>query len=67
VLHHACLWFFQVPISLDNSRVIHEALKKCGIHLVLAMPETWLVPMVRMIEDDCEMTLLPWVACTAST
>jgi sulfopyruvate decarboxylase subunit alpha len=48
----------QVPISLDNSRVIHEALKKCGIHLVLAMPETWLVPLVRMIEDDCEMTLL---------
>jgi sulfopyruvate decarboxylase subunit alpha len=49
---------FKVPISLDNSHVIHEALKKCGIHLVSTMPETWLVPLIRMIEDDREMTLL---------
>jgi sulfopyruvate decarboxylase subunit alpha len=47
-----------VPISLDNSHVIHGALKKCGINLVSAMPETWLVPLIRMIEDDREMTLL---------
>ena len=47
-----------VPISLDNSHVIHGALKKCGINLVSAMPETWLVPLIRMIEDDHEMTLL---------
>lgn len=47
-----------MPISLDNSHVIHGALKKCGINLVSAMPETWLVPLIRMIEDDREMTLL---------
>lgn len=47
-----------MPISLDNSRVIHGAMKKCGISLVSAMPETWLVPLVRMIEDDHQMTLL---------
>lgn len=47
-----------MPISLDNSQVIHGALKKCGINLVSAMPETWLVPLIRMIEDDSEMTLL---------
>ena len=47
-----------MPISLDNSRVIHGALKKSGISLVSAMPETWLVPLLRMIEDDREMTLV---------
>jgi sulfopyruvate decarboxylase subunit alpha len=47
-----------VPISLTNSRAIHGALKKCGINLISAMPETWLVPLIRMIEDDQEMTLL---------
>jgi len=47
-----------VPVSLSNSRIIHGALKKCGVNLVSAMPETWLVPLLRMIEDDQEMTLL---------
>ena len=47
-----------MPISLANSRAIHGALKKCGINLISAMPETWLVPLIRMIEDDQEMTLL---------
>ncbi|HEY7403379.1 MAG TPA: sulfopyruvate decarboxylase [Candidatus Angelobacter sp.] len=47
-----------MPVSLSNSRVIHGALKKCGVNLVSAMPETWLVPLLRMIEDDQEMTLL---------
>ena len=57
-MHRLCTRFVQVPISLDNSRVIHGALKKCGINLVSTMPETWLVPLIRMIEDDREMTLL---------
>jgi sulfopyruvate decarboxylase subunit alpha len=48
----------QVPVSLDNSRAIHKALKKCRINLVSVMPETWLVPLIRMIEDDHEMTLV---------
>jgi sulfopyruvate decarboxylase subunit alpha len=52
------LGFLHVPISLDNSRVIHAALKKCGINMISAMPETWLVPLIRMIEEDQEMTLL---------
>ena len=47
-----------MPVSLNNSSLIHAALKKCGIHLVSAMPETWLVPLIRMIEEDREMRLL---------
>ena len=47
-----------LPISLANSRVIHEALKKSDIRLVSALPETWLVHLIRMADEDPEMTLV---------
>jgi sulfopyruvate decarboxylase subunit alpha len=47
-----------VPVSQDNSRVVYGALKNCGIRVVSALPETWLVHLIRMAEDDPEMTLV---------
>jgi sulfopyruvate decarboxylase subunit alpha len=47
-----------LPISLDNSRIIHEALKKSGIRLISALPETWLVHLIRMADEDPEVTLV---------
>ena len=47
-----------MPVSLANSRVVYEALKKCGVGLVSALPETWLVHVIRMAEDDPEMILV---------
>jgi len=47
-----------MPVSLANSGVVYQALKKCGIGLVSALPETWLVHLIRMSEDDPEMTLV---------
>src|SRR5260370_4410930 len=47
-----------MPVSQTNSRVVYEALKKCGIGLVSALPETWLVHLIRMAEDDPEMILV---------
>jgi sulfopyruvate decarboxylase subunit alpha len=47
-----------VPVSLKNSRVVYEALKASGVRMVSALPETWLVHLIRMAEDDPEMTLL---------
>jgi sulfopyruvate decarboxylase subunit alpha len=47
-----------VPVSLPNSRIVYDALKKCGIGLVSALPETWLVHLIRMAEDDPEMILV---------
>src|SRR5262245_29196713 len=46
------------PVSTANSRLIYDALKACGIRLVSALPETWLVHLIRMAEDDPEMTLV---------
>ena len=46
------------PVSTTNSRAIYEALKASGIRLLSALPETWLVHLIRMAEDDPEMTLI---------
>jgi sulfopyruvate decarboxylase subunit alpha len=38
--------------------VIYDALKANGIRLVSALPETWLVHLIRMAEEDPEMILV---------
>lgn len=48
----------RMPVSLANSGVVYDALKKCGIGLVSALPETWLVHLIRMAEDDPKMILV---------
>ena len=47
-----------MPVSTSNSRVIYDALKGGGIRLMSALPETWLVHLIRMAEDDPEMILV---------
>jgi sulfopyruvate decarboxylase subunit alpha len=46
------------PVSTANSGAIYHALKNCGIRLLSALPETWLVHLIRMAEDEPEMTLV---------
>ena len=46
------------PVSTASSRLIYDALKGCGVRLMSALPETWLVHLIRMAEDDPEMTLV---------
>ncbi len=46
------------PVSTSHSRLIYQALKDSGVRLVSALPETWLVHLIRMAEDDPEMTLV---------
>ena len=47
-----------MPVSVSSSRVVYEALKAGGVRLVSALPETWLVHLIRMAEDDPDMTLV---------
>jgi sulfopyruvate decarboxylase subunit alpha len=47
-----------MPVSTTNSRAIYDALKDGGIRLLSALPETWLVHLIRMAEEDPEMTLV---------
>jgi len=47
-----------MPVSLTSSRLIYETLKACDIRLVSALPETWLVHLIRLADEDPEMTLV---------
>ena len=47
-----------MPVSVKNSEVLFAALKSAGVSLISALPETWLVHLVNMAEDDPDMTLI---------
>lgn len=47
-----------MPVSVSSSQLIYDALKACDVRLVSALPETWLVHLIRMAEDDPAMTLV---------
>jgi sulfopyruvate decarboxylase subunit alpha len=47
-----------MPVSLPNSKAIYEALKNCDIRLLSALPETWLVHLIRMADEDPETILV---------
>lgn len=47
-----------MPVSVNNSKLIYEALKACDVKIMSALPETWLVHLIRMAEEDPDMTLV---------
>jgi sulfopyruvate decarboxylase subunit alpha len=47
-----------VPVSVDNSKIIFNALKQSGVRIISALPETWLVHLINMADSDSETTLV---------
>src|SRR5579862_1422237 len=47
-----------MPVSVTSSKLIYDALKECDVKLISALPETWLVHLIRMADEDPEMTLV---------
>jgi sulfopyruvate decarboxylase subunit alpha len=47
-----------VPVSVENSRALFDALKACDVRVMSALPETWLVHLIRMADDDSDTTLV---------
>lgn len=47
-----------MPVSVSSSQLIFDALKACGVSMLSALPETWLVHLIRMAEDDPGTTLV---------
>jgi sulfopyruvate decarboxylase subunit alpha len=47
-----------MPVSSANSSLIYSTLKECDIRLLSALPETWLVHLIGLAEQDPEMTLI---------
>ncbi|HZK50683.1 MAG TPA: sulfopyruvate decarboxylase, partial [Actinomycetota bacterium] len=47
-----------LPVSETSSKVIYDALKTADVGVISALPETWLVHMIRLADDDPAMTLV---------
>ena len=47
-----------MAVSAANSQLVFNALKDCGVRVMSALPETWLVHLIRMADDDPEMILV---------
>jgi len=45
-------------VSVTNSRLIFDALKACDIKIISALPETWLVHLIRMADEDPDTILV---------
>jgi sulfopyruvate decarboxylase subunit alpha len=47
-----------MPVSERNSKLVYDALVAAGVEVVSALPETWLVHLIRLAEDDPDMILV---------
>jgi len=47
-----------MPVSERHSKLVYDALVAAGVEVVSALPETWLVHLIRLAEDDPEMILV---------
>ena len=47
-----------MPVSAVNSQIVFDALKSSGVRLMSALPETWLVHLIRLADDDPDVTLV---------
>jgi sulfopyruvate decarboxylase subunit alpha len=47
-----------VPVSIRNSEIIFDALKAADVRLMSALPETWLVHLIRLAEEDPDTILV---------
>ena len=47
-----------MTVSRDNSLAVYEGIKAAGIRFVSALPETWLVYLLQLAEEDPEMCLV---------
>src|SRR4249920_1393295 len=47
-----------MPVSTSSSKLIYASLKDAGVRIISALPETWLVHLIRFAEDDPDTTLV---------
>lgn len=47
-----------MTVSIDNSKAVYQGIKAAGVQFITALPETWLVYLLQMADDDPDMTLV---------
>lgn len=57
-LNTRCLKETFMTVSLDNSKAVYQGIKDTGVRFLTALPETWLVYLLQMAEEDPDMSLI---------
>src|ERR671924_878304 len=57
-MYQNCFLEEDMPVSVTNSKLIYDALKACDVKIMSALPETWLVHLIRMADEDPDMILV---------
>ena len=47
-----------MTVSRDNSLAVYQGIKDAGIRFISALPETWLVYLLQLADDDPTMTMV---------
>jgi sulfopyruvate decarboxylase subunit alpha len=47
-----------MTVSRENSLAIYHGIKATGVRFITALPETWLVYLLQLADDDPDMTLV---------
>ncbi len=47
-----------MTVSRENSKMVYDGIKAAGIRFMSALPETWLVYLLQLAEDDPDMSLV---------
>ena len=47
-----------MTVSRDNSKAVYQGIKDAGVRFLTALPETWLVYLLQLADDDPEMALV---------
>lgn len=47
-----------MTVSLTNSKAVYQGIKNAGVRSISALPETWLVYLLQMADDDPNMQLI---------
>jgi sulfopyruvate decarboxylase subunit alpha len=47
-----------MTVSLDNSKAVYQGIKDSGIRFITALPETWLVYLLQLADEDPEVCLI---------
>ncbi|MGQ0604057.1 MAG: thiamine pyrophosphate-binding protein [Anaerolineales bacterium] len=47
-----------MTVSRENSLAVYKGIKESGVRFLSALPETWLIYLLQLADDDPDMTLV---------
>ncbi|MEL6407588.1 MAG: thiamine pyrophosphate-binding protein [Chloroflexota bacterium] len=47
-----------MTVSLTNSKLVYQGIKDAGVKFISALPETWLIYLLQMADEDPDMCMV---------